>query len=174
MGKPRPPEKAVLFVSSLYSKESVYTSSLKTLKAAFGSVLFESESFPWQFSAHYNDELGSPLYKRFIFFNKVIEPSLIIDAKHLTNDLEIKLSHNSKRAVNLDPGYMTLAKVVLASTKNYSHRVYLGKNIYGELALFFKDNAFRPAFYTYHDYRSEPVLKILMDVRSLLKNTFKG
>lgn len=174
MGKPKPPEKAVLFVSSLYSKEGAYEASLKNLKDAFGTVLFESQPMPWQFSTHYNDELGTPLYKRLIFFNAVIDPSFIIEAKILTNEFENNFSHESKREINLDPGYMTLAKVVLASTKNYSHRVYLGKGIYGELALFFKDNAFKSVFYTYNDYRSEPVLRIFMNVRSLLKNTFKG
>lgn len=174
MGKPRPPEKAVLFVSSLYSMESAYETSKDSLKKTFGTVLFESQPIPWQFSNHYNDELGTPIYRSLLFFDAVIEPSFIIEAKHITNDLESELSRENRRLVNLDPGYMTLAKVVLASTKNYSHRIYLGRRIYGELALYFKDGMFRPAFYTYNDYKSEPLLSIFCDVRLLLKKTFKG
>ena len=108
----------------------------------FGNILFQSNIQPWEYSEHYNKELGNQIYRNFIFFDEIIDPSALADIKLLTNDIEAIYSQDGKRRINLDPGYITLAKVVLASTKNYSHRIYLGKGIYAELALIYKNNQF--------------------------------
>ena len=101
--------------------------------------------------------------------DEVIDPSTLADIKLLTNDIEAIYSQNGKRRVNLDPGYITLAKIVLASTKNYSHRIYLGKGIYAELALFYKNHQFIAMPYTYNDYKDQTYLVMFMKVRNLLK-----
>ena len=87
----------------------------------------------------------------------------------LTNDIESFFSVSGKRKINLDPGYITLAKVVLASTKNYSHRIYLGKGIYAELALLYKNRQFIAMPYTYNDYKDIRYLNMFMKVRDFLK-----
>jgi hypothetical protein len=56
---------------------------------------------------------------------------------------------------------MTAAKVVLFSTKDYTHRVYVGDNIFAEATLKFKNKNFEPFEYTYADYRLAEVREFL-------------
>ena len=97
-----------------------------------------------------------------------ISPTLI------SHDIEKTFSLDGRRQINIDPGYVTLAKVVLSSKKNYSHRIYLGKGVYGELELFYKDGRFNPLPYTYYDYRDDTVLPIFLKARDLLKGILKA
>ncbi len=88
-----------------------------------------------------------------------------------TNEIEDAFSLNGKRRINLDPGYLTLAKIVLVSTKNYSHRIYLKKGIYGEVTLiYYKEyGTFKPNLYTYRDYQDKAHIDVFMQARELLK-----
>jgi len=170
MGRIRPHEKAILFTACLYADQEVYTKALPLLIKHFGSVLYESPSRLWNFSSYYERELGSPLLRSFVYFEPYIDPSCLAEAKRFTNDLEQELSGDGPRKINLDPGYLTLAKVVLASTKNYSHRIYLGKGIYGDLTLYFQDEMFTPMPFTYHEYRDRECIEVFLHARKLLKD----
>ena len=169
MGVPHLAEKPILFVASLFSEKNIYDDVFPILQDTFGDVFFRGDIRPWKYSNHYNNELGVPLYRSFIFFNETIDPSTLADIKLVTNAIEEKWSHAGKRRINLDPGYLTLAKVVLASTKNYSHRIYIGKGIYAELALVYKNHQFITMPYTYNDYKDQHYLSMFMKVRSFLK-----
>jgi hypothetical protein len=169
MGVPHLFEEPILFIGTLFPDKKIFDDVSPILTDNFGSILFQSNIQPWKYSDHYNKELGTPLYRNFIFFNKVIDPSSLADIKLLTNAMETTCSHAGKRRINLDPGYITLAKVVLASTKNYSHRIYLGKGIYAELALLYKNHQFISMPYTYNDYKDQAYLNMFTTVRNLLK-----
>jgi hypothetical protein len=169
MGVPHLFEEPVLFIGCLFSDTGVFDEVFPILKDNFGNILFQSSIHPWEYSGHYDKELGTPIYRNFIFFDRIIDPSTLADIKLFTNGLENIYSQNGKRRINLDPGYLTLAKVVLASTKNYSHRIYLGKGIYAELALLYKNNQFISMPYTYNDYKDEAYVVMFMKVRNLLK-----
>jgi hypothetical protein len=100
----------------------------------------------------------------------MLDPGTIADIKLKTNEIEDAFSLNGKRRINLDPGYLTLAKIVLVSTKNYSHRIYLKKGIYGEVTLiYYKDGTFKPHLFTYRDYQDKACTDIFLHVRELLK-----
>lgn len=169
MGRIRPHEKAIFFTACLYAEQEVYAKAHLMLVKRFGTVLYESPSRPWNFSSYYEEELGAPLSRSFIYFDPYIDPSCLAEAKLFTNDLEQALSEDGARKINLDPGYLTLAKVVLASTKNYSHRIYLGKGIYGDLTLYFQDEMFAPMPFTYHEYRDRDSIEVFLHARKLLK-----
>ncbi|MDH5202286.1 MAG: DUF4416 family protein, partial [Nitrospirota bacterium] len=139
MGKIKPPEKALLFISTLYSDAGIFDQSQNTLIKNFGDILLISPALPWDYSSYYKDEIGWPLFRQIIFFKNLIDPELLSDIKLKTNEIESDLSSEGKRRINLDPGYLTLSKIVLASTKNYAHRIYLGKGIYGEVTLIFQN-----------------------------------
>lgn len=171
MGVPHLFEEPIVFIGALFSDKTIFAKVLPLLQDKFGEILFQSNTRPWKYSDHYNKELGSLIYRNFIFFDKIIDPSTLADIKLFTNDIEAVYSQNGKRCVNLDPGYITLAKIVLASTKNYSHRIYLGKGIYAELALLYKNRQFVPMPYTYNDYKDQAYLGMFMKVRNLLKKT---
>ena len=94
---------------------------------------------------------------------------MLPDIKQTVMHIEKKFSEEGKRRVNIDPGYVSLAKVVLSSRKNYSHRIYLGKLVFAELELIFKDGSFHPLPYTYTDYRDEANIRTFEEARRLLK-----
>jgi hypothetical protein len=163
------PEEAVIFVGSLFSSPGVFAAAVPMLQKRFGDTFYESPSLPWNYSSYYNEELGTPLLRTFLFFDAVVDPACLVDAKHATSELEGKFSTDGKRRINLDPGYLTLAKVVLASGKNYSHRICLAKGVFCELELFYEKGRFNPLPYTYFDYRDKAFLGIFTDARMLLK-----
>jgi hypothetical protein len=168
MGTPHPTEKALLFIGSLFSNEDYYFESRLSLERIFGEIIMESPAIKWDFSDYYKDELGEIIYRRFMFFKNLIEQDYISTIKLITNEIEKSLSSNGKRNINLDPGYLTPAKIVLASTKDYSHRIYLKDGIYAEVTLIFKKGQFVPHINTYKDYQDERYLRIFMMARKLL------
>ncbi len=169
MGRVRAIEPALLFVGTLYSNQGIFNHSKGILEKNFGDILHASPSIPWDYSSYYKDELGWPLFRQFIFFKNLIDPGILVDIKLKTNEIEDALSSEGKRCINLDPGYLTLSKIVLASTKNYAHRIYLGKGIYGEVTLIYKDGTYNPHLYTYRDYQDKTCIEMFMNVREMLK-----
>ncbi|MBI5640122.1 MAG: DUF4416 family protein [Nitrospirae bacterium] len=159
------PEEAILFVGALFSNEDIFNSASQFLTDNFGNILYQSPLMPWDYTDYYMSELQPPIFRSFIFFGSLIDPLVLVEVKHITHAFEVQTSKLKKRMINLDPGYMTLAKVVLGSKKNYSHRMYLGKGVFGEVELFFKDGRFNPFFYTYSDYKDEKFLDIFMLAR---------
>jgi hypothetical protein len=162
-------EEAVIFVGSLCSSPEVFASVAPVLQKKFGDTLYESPSLPWNYSSYYDEELGAPLFRNFLFFDPIVDPVSLPDAKRATVEMEEEFSTEGRRRINLDPGYLTLAKVVLASTKNYSHRIYLGKGVFCELELFYEKGRFNPLPYTYFDYREKAFISIFVDARRSLK-----
>jgi hypothetical protein len=169
MGVPHPPELSLLFTSLLFSKREVLSSVRLFLIDRFGGVLLESDEHPWNHTTYYDNELGTPVWRKIIFFREPFDPLSLPDVKLETNALESSFSEDGRRRVNIDPGYIMRSRVVLASAKDYSHRMYLGKGIYGEVALFFKGNQFNPLPYTYFDYREPRSLALFQDARKRLK-----
>ena len=164
-----PPEKALLFVGTFFTKENYYTEAQALLERRFGEIVMETPLMKWDFSSHrYRKEMGEPLYRRFMFFKGLIEQDAIASIKLATNSIEDTLAVNGKRTINLDPGYLTPAKLVLASTKDYSHRIYLRDGIYAEITLIFQHGGFLPHINTYRDYQDEKYLKFFMAARNLL------
>jgi hypothetical protein len=169
MGKIKPPEPALLFIGMLYSNPEIFVQAKESLKKNFGDSLLVSPPMPWDYSSYYQGELGSPVTRRFIFFRDLIDPGNLADIKILTNKIEDSFSVTAKRPINLDPGYLTLAKVVLASTKNYAHRLYLGKGIYGEVTLLYHNGKFKPHLFTYRDYQEKDCIGVFLNAREMLQ-----
>lgn len=169
MKKSSPVEATLLFTSALYHKQEYFTAVKETLYGLFGEIALESPAMAWDNSEYYKEELGWPITRNFLFFKNTIDPLVLPDIKLATNKLEEDFSINGKRNINLDPGYMTLSKVVLASTKNYSHRLYIGKGIFAELTLVHTKGSYRPQMFTYRDYAAAECIKVFEGARNLLK-----
>lgn len=165
----RGPEFAILFVGAIYSSAEVFTAASAELRESFGDILLESPALPWNYTDYYENELTPPCYRSFVFFEADIDASYVVDAKLTAMKIEDRFSRGGARQINIDPGYMTLAKVVLVSRKNYSHRIYLGRGVFGEAELFYKDGIFNAFPYTYPDYRDTTFLDFFYAARSLLK-----
>ncbi len=139
----------------------------------FGQVSESLEPLLFNFTDYYKEEQGEPLYRIFYSFDKLIFPNELVKIKRWTNFMEEKLKTikcwNVSRPFNLDPGYVSLSQVVLASTKPYSHRLYLGNNIYGEITLIFRGGSFIPMPWTYRDYKTKEYIGFFNEVREQLK-----
>lgn len=139
------------------------------MKELFGGIAIESPDINYSHSDYYRDELGWPIIRTFIFFSNKMDPLVLPDIKLLTNSIEEELSTCGKRNINIDPGYMTLSKVVLASTKNYSHRIYIGKGIFAEVTLVHVKGGYQPHLFTYRDYAGTTVRNLFGEARKSLK-----
>ncbi|NJD56484.1 MAG: DUF4416 family protein [Nitrospirae bacterium] len=169
MGTPHPPEASLLFISLLFSRRDMYSSVMPLLVSRFGNVLLESDEFSWNHTHYYDGELGTPVYRKLLFFGEPFDPLALPDIKLETNRLEASFALEGKRRVNIDPGYIMRSRVVLASAKDYSHRIYLGKGIYGEVELYYQGNQYNPLPYTYYDYRDLRCLDLFKMVRKELR-----
>lgn len=173
MGRVRESEKAVLFVAVLVVEESIRDKVMPLLNEEFGEILYITPLKEWRWTDYYRKEMGENLKRFFIFFKTVIDPSTLSDIKLKTNEIEERFSINGKRRINLDPGYITPSKVVLASTKNYCHRIYLGKGIYAEVTLYYKAGTFTPNIFTYRDYAAFETVSTFNRVREMIKDLLR-
>ena len=173
MGTLRQPSPGALIVAATFADEAVLNTALAGLTAQYGPLAMQSDVFDFTMTDYYAAEMGSILKKRFICFERLVELESLPDIKLFTNALELEFAKESPvnplRTVNLDPGYVTLSKLVLATTKDYSHRVYIGKGICGEVTLRFLHGTFTPIDHTYPDYRLPLAIGFFNRVREWLK-----
>ena len=141
----------------------------------YGPIDLESEIIPWDMTDYYRDEMGAGIVRKFIFLQRLIDPGNLPQIKLFTNRIEkafaVPVGNTVRRRINLDPGYLTEAKVVLGTTKDYSHRIYIGSNIYAEVTLRYstRDRRFIAFDYTYPDYRTDAYGKVFNEARELLR-----
>jgi hypothetical protein len=166
------PEKLVIGVltSRIERKAEIVTACVER----WGSPDFVGEPFPFTYTAYYDKEMGTPIYRFFVTFDRLVDPSILARVKHATNAIEDAFREQGARKVNLDPGLLALSRFVLATTKENSHRIPLERGIYAELTLRYERGGFRPMPWTYPDYRAEPILGILADARARYKAALHG
>ncbi|MBN2411891.1 DUF4416 family protein [candidate division KSB1 bacterium] len=155
MGRIKLPQKVLLISAFCYNNEADVNNSLTEMIELYGPVKSRIKPFAFTHTQYYCDEMGENLFKFYCTFEQHIEPMEIVDIKLQTNDIEEKYSKEGKRNVNIDPGYIEVPKLVLATTKNYGHRIYLGKGIYGDVQLYWSRGTFQANPWTYPDY-TEP------------------
>lgn len=169
MGEIKIPTLAKLFVGMISNEEPLFDKAKERLVDLYGPVDLESIIYPWEHTTYYEKEMGKNLKRRFLFFQDLIQQDRLAEVKITTNEIERSfVREDGKRRINLDPGYITSAKVVLASTKDFSHRLYLCKGIYGEVTLQYKEKTFHPLLHTYPDYRTKDYIELFNSVRKKL------
>ncbi len=136
------------------------------LETILGKVEARSETYAFNYTDYYTREMGIGLRKFFLSFKKLVSPDFLAEIKNKTNAIESSLAVKGKRRINLDPGYVTSAKVVIASAKDFAHRIYLGKGIYGDLQLQYRHGRFWPEKWTFPDYTSQSVIDFFEKVRN--------
>ncbi|RJP28797.1 MAG: DUF4416 family protein [Candidatus Omnitrophota bacterium] len=168
MGKTAPANPVKMFTGILYKNVNDFDCLRKILISKFGKIDYASSALKFDYTDYYEEEMGDGLLRVFFSFKRLIKPNELAKIKILTNKIEHKFSTLGKRRVNVDPGYLTLAKVILASTKDFSHRIYLDKGIFAELTLQYINKTFMPLPWTYPDYRTTEYAQIFKDMRSIL------
>ncbi len=171
MGKIREPQPVKLFIATLYEEKKVLENILPQLEERWGKIEWISEEIPFTYTNYYRD-IGERLKRVFIVFKSLVDPGCLADIKVATNQIEETTQEEGKeRKINLDPGYFDGGKIVLASTKNFSHRVYLRRGIYAEATIKWEKGDFRPFPYTYPDYQSPEYRPILRKIRELYQRS---
>jgi len=186
------PPSTVLICGLIARSEKLIADSEKLLVPEFGPVAERSAVIPFDFTDYYETEMGKGLLRSWLAFLRLVPPDRLVETKLGTIRLEQQLSgagHNpaafyavpipsSKlglcpkpaRQANFDPGLLSLHNLVLASTKDHAHRIYLGSGIHAELTLIFRSGRFEPLPWTYPDYRTSTCLDFLLRCRELLKS----
>ncbi len=164
----------VKLISGFIFKEDVILKMAESnLKKLYGKIDYSSPILDFNYTDYYVKEFGINLRRKFISFEKLISPERLSKIKIITNKIEDKLSKDNSRRVNIDPGYLDLAKLVLATTKDYNHRIYLARGIYAEVTLCYQGNTFRPWNWTYRDYQSREYIAIFNQIRAIYLKQIK-
>jgi hypothetical protein len=166
MSTPKAPDPAKLVVSVFMKEQQVFDQIFDRLEQIAGPCDIISKWLDFDFTDYYYKEMGSPLYRRLIAFKPLIEQASLASIKLATNSLEKACLDGGNRQVNIDPGYLLSSRFVLATGKEYSHRIYIGHNIYADLTLMYTKKGFKTLEWTYPDYASSAVTGFLEKVRN--------
>jgi hypothetical protein len=166
MGTAREPQPVKLVVSLLTGELGLLGRVRESLSAAFGAIDFTSELLPFDHTNYYTPEFGPGLQRQIITFERLVPPTMLPAIKRQTNDLEWSFAEADHRRINIDPGYLSLNKLVLVTTKDHAHRLYLGHGIYGEVTLSYQRGHFRSWPWTYPDYGSERYCVLFEQLRA--------
>ncbi|MBN1130134.1 MAG: DUF4416 family protein [Chitinispirillaceae bacterium] len=166
MGTPQQPPPVLLFVAIMYDKDAPLENALDRIMARFGPVEARHGPLPFSWSDYYEQEMGTRLMKAYYCFQQPIDREDLPAIKLWTNVLEHDLASDGKRTINIDPGYLCRDKLVLASTKDFYHRLYLGSGIYAEVTLHFRQGRFRYFSWTYPDFKEEKLQEFMMKIRA--------
>jgi len=157
MGQISQPAPVKLFTGILTSLPAIIPEVESCLKAKFGAIDMRSNEFPFDSTRYYEDEMGCSIIRLFVAFESLFSPSNLALVKTATNDIEAAFAARQfavRRPVNLDPGYLAESKIVLASTKNFYHRILLADGIYGEVTLHYSKHAWQAFPWSFPDFRS--------------------
>ncbi|MGR3220080.1 MAG: DUF4416 family protein [Candidatus Anammoxibacter sp.] len=161
-----------LIIGMLSSLPGIFKTAESKLAEQYGPIDIESELIPFTFTEYYKKETGDNISRKFLSFKNLIEPEDIASIKIDTNNLETTISdegvYNVPRIINLDPGYICNSKLILATTKDYSHRIYLQKGIFAEITLQYhsKPGSYKPQPWTFPDYQTKEYIVFFNKVRT--------
>jgi len=166
------PKPVKLIIGILAANDDALSRSAGALETEFGTIDLKSDIWPFTQTEYYKDQTGQNILRQFVAIDKLIDPGRLADTKHRTNGLERQLagqlSLDLPRPVNLDPGIIEPSKLILASTKNFSHRIYIGDKMYAELTLSFNKGIWKAFDYTFPDYKQNIYHEFFSKVRNRL------
>ena len=171
MGITKKPLLAKLFFACTYNDEFDIREFYEYVEKEFDSISIYSPIMDFSaFTKYYNKEMGSELKKQLIAISGTVNIEQLHKIKLKTNEIEDRYSTNNNRIINIDPGYLTEAKVVLFSTKNHIHRIYIADGIFAEITLSFRKDSYDANPKTYVDYRQKEFVDFFHKLRSDLRN----
>ncbi len=163
------PNPVKIIVGILASDDRCLAAAREAVASHLGPLDLVSDIWPFDQTVYYRDQTGPAILRQFVSIDRLADPGALAEIKHRTNQLERELAEALAgafpRPVNLDPGIIEPSKLVLATTKNYAHRVYIGRKMYAEVTLVFDRGAWCPLPYTYPDYRRQNYFDFFSRVR---------
>jgi len=163
------PLKVKFICGFIFKDNTVYIKALAVLEKKFGAIDVESAAIDFNFTDYYEKEMGKDLIRRFISFKKLQDPGAFIKIKHFCVKLERKFAVGNLRRINIDPGYLNEAKLVLTTTKDFSHRIYLGSGVFAEITLNYHAKGFHDHSTTFPDYRTDKYKNIFLEIREIYR-----
>ncbi len=174
MSQPKEPDPAKLIIRFLFGDSGAQLEALNILVSDFGPMDFVSAPGAFPYTTYYNNEMGRGIRRQTACFLNLVAPQSLPDIKLRTNEIEAALARDGKRQVNIDPGFLSAERFILATGKNYTHRVYLRDGIYADLTLIYQKGAYRPQAWTYPDCLEPGFLHYLEVLRKKLKFQHDG
>jgi Domain of unknown function (DUF4416) len=172
MGQPTKPHEALLIVAAFSRHDESLAWARRKAQENWGPIILESDRFSFENTGYYDAQMGPGVKKTFWVFDRFYDLGKTVDTKLLTNAWENEYAARSDwpepRPLNLDPGYLTLAKLVLSSTKNNIHRIYLDRGIYAEITLTYRHGRWLDNESTFPDYRRADYQAFFSKARTLL------
>ena len=174
MSTPKIPLPGRLFLSVLGARWDEFWPVLRPrLEEILGPADYESEPIPFTQTSYYDTELDTPIHRRILSFSRPLPLDGLAEVKLDTNSLEEEWTRGGKRSFNLDPGYLTQERLVLATGKNFSHRVYLSRGIWADLTLVFHKGDWFDLPWTFPDYASPEIKRHLTRLREMYRDSLK-
>ncbi|MFO7713905.1 DUF4416 family protein [Desulfosarcina sp.] len=165
MSLPQTPKPAKLVTGFFVRDKRLAAKIAQALEEQLGPVDMISPWFNFDFTTYYEPEMGAPLIRRVMVFKSLVEQTRLAAVKQMTNALEQTYQRQGRRRVNIDPGYLLAERFVLATGKNFTHRIYIGRGIYADLTLIYQKGSFRALPWTYPDYADGCLIDFLTLVR---------
>jgi hypothetical protein len=176
-------KKVKLFTGFIYRDSRLCDEIKRELEHRFSPIDLQSQEFSFDKTTYYNPEMGTPLYKQFVSFSQLIDAEELPGIKLYTNDIENRQAGSGNRIINIDPGFLSDANVILATTKNHYHRVPLSQGIYAHMEYVIKKrNTLTPLEWTYPDFRTpeymdwfiQLIATYKQDIKKLRKEGYNG
>jgi Domain of unknown function (DUF4416) len=174
MSVPHEADDVKLLFSLFSSDKPLIDVLIDRLAGIFGQTDRISPWLLFDRTRYYEKEMGWPLHRRFVSFIRLIRPEEIVDIKLKAVEMEREYLREGNRLINIDPGYISLERLILATGKNYTHRVYMSRGIYADLTLIFNKGSFRPLEWTYMDYSDPETIAYFNDERERYKRQLRG
>jgi len=170
MARPRAARPVKLFAGLLSGDVDLLRRARQLLTRRLGPVDLESDVWPFDQTDYYAAEMGPDLKRWFVSFATLVPPDGLAEIKLETNAVEERIAGDCllpdiSRPVNIDPGYLDLTKLVLATTKDRGHRIYLGQGIYAEVTLQYAEGRWQTHPWTYPDYAQAACHAFFVQVR---------
>lgn len=170
MAEPKPFSEVKLICGIIACEERYFKKAEDSLVRLYGSTDLESHVFKFDFTDYYEKQMGKNLRRKFLSFRDLVSPERLSEIKLRTNELEEEIrleTKESRRVINLDPGYMTQAALIMATAKDFAHRIPLKNGIYAHLELLFTKTGVNTLGWTYPDYKTEEYQKFFIEVRRI-------
>lgn len=178
MGDISRPQSVLLILAAFSRHPQALEWAKERVNSAWGPVALASERFAFDATEYYQPTMGAGLEKCFFAFERLVDPGILPELKWQTNAWESEYAeragHSEPRPLNLDPGYLTPAKLVLASTKDHAHRIYLSRGIFAEATLYYKDRRWQHRDWTFADYRRADYQRFFSECREYLRAAQRG
>lgn len=162
-----------LICGLLYTPATKLDEVRAVLEERWGKIEDVSAPLPFVYTDYYDREMGTPIYRRFLSFAELVDRERLVACKLESNDVEKQFEAKGKRTVNIDPGYLTLGQLILVTTKDREHRVYLGKGIFAEVTLWYSQKTFQTFPWTYRDYATSEYHEILLRFRKAYRRQLR-